>query len=116
MAGDNELPPKRALLKRHNGLRLAFSQQGQLFLPWGDSECLHLSLLVPPGFVWVPPEIRASPNFRATAQAGAATAAPCDSCDGDPQETQKDFWEGGADRRASPAVAFGSAVNAIPFH
>ncbi len=46
--------------------------------------------LVPPGFVWVPPKIRASPNFRATAQASAACAAPCDSCDGDPQETQND--------------------------
>ncbi|MEY4179839.1 MAG: hypothetical protein RLY70_3413, partial [Planctomycetota bacterium] len=41
---------------------------------------------VHPEFVWVPPKIRASPNFRATAQ-----AAPCDSCDGDPQETQKDL-------------------------
>ncbi|MEY4180027.1 MAG: hypothetical protein RLY70_3601 [Planctomycetota bacterium] len=40
---------------------------------------------VPPGFVGVPPRIRVSPNFRATAQ-----AAPCDSCDGDPQETRQD--------------------------
>jgi hypothetical protein len=41
--------------------------------------------MVHPGFMWVPPNIHASPNFRATAQ-----AAPCDSFDGDPQETQKD--------------------------
>jgi len=47
--------------------------------------------LVHPGFVWVPPKIRASPNFRATAQAGTETAAPCDSRDGDPQETQQDL-------------------------
>jgi hypothetical protein len=45
-----------------------------------------------PGFVWVTPKIRASPNFRAAAQAGVATAAPCDSCDGDPQETQQDHF------------------------
>jgi hypothetical protein len=44
LAGVNELPPKRDLLERHKGLRLAFSQQGQLFLPWGDSECLDPSL------------------------------------------------------------------------
>ena len=31
--------------------------------------------IVPPGFVWVPPEIRASPNFRATVQAGVVCAA-----------------------------------------
>ena len=42
------------------------------------------------GFMWIPLKIRASPNYRATAQAGAAIAAPCDSFDGDPQETQKD--------------------------
>jgi hypothetical protein len=41
--------------------------------------------MVHPGFMWVPPNIHASPNFRATAQ-----AAPCDSFDGDPRETQKD--------------------------
>ncbi|MEY4176490.1 MAG: hypothetical protein RLY70_64 [Planctomycetota bacterium] len=49
---------------------------------------------VQPGFVWVPPKIRALPNFRATAQSGAACPAPCDSCDGEPQETQK-----GAEKR-----------------
>ncbi|MEY4178543.1 MAG: hypothetical protein RLY70_2117 [Planctomycetota bacterium] len=42
------------------------------------------------GFVWVPPKIRASPNFLATAQ-----AALCDSCDGQPQETQQDFQRPG---------------------
>ena len=41
-------------------------------------------LVEDPGFVWVPPKIRASPNFRAT-----APAVPCDSCDGAPQETPK---------------------------
>ncbi len=44
LAGVNELPPKRALLKRHHGLRLAFDQQGQLFLTGGEPECLHPSL------------------------------------------------------------------------
>jgi hypothetical protein len=60
---------------------------------------------VHPGFVWVPPKIRASPNFRATAQAGAAVTAPCDSCDGDPQETEKDhfFTADPVDRQAEDA-------------
>ncbi len=31
--------------------------------------------LVPPGFVWVPPKIRASPNFRAKSEAGVVCAA-----------------------------------------
>ena len=57
--------------------------------------------------MWVPPKIRASPNFRAAAQAGDATAAPCNSRDGDPQETQKNQLKTaarGRDRAASGGV------------
>jgi hypothetical protein len=47
MGGIGEIPriaAKWALLRRHNGLRLAYVQPVQPSLTWGESEYLYLSL------------------------------------------------------------------------
>ena len=49
-----------------------------------------LNFLVHPAFMWGLPKIRASPNFQATPQAGAAIAAPYDSSEGGTHEPRQD--------------------------